>query len=123
MEETPKHLLIVLANSEPGRDAEFNTWYSGRHLDDVLKLDGIVAAQRFELSETPRPQKSPYRYLAVYEVPAEKLEDAVSALRAAQRQPELMPVSDSMASDFKAWWYTSITDRVSAPEDPNSHDA
>jgi hypothetical protein len=108
------HALIVLTNALPDRDEEFNDWYTNRHAEDVLALDGFVAVQRFEESATPRPQNAPYRYLAIYEVADDKLDDAVAALAAARRRPDVMPVSDTLADDFKAWWYTAIGERTTS---------
>lgn len=110
-----KHILVVMTNAEPGRDAEYNDWYTNRHLTDVLALEGFVAAQRFELAETDPPQEHTYRYLAIYEVPEGQLEQARAALAAAGRDRERrLPSSDAMADARDRWWFTSITDRREA---------
>ena len=38
------HMLIVLSNASEGKDVEYNEWYTGTHLADVLKTDGFSAA-------------------------------------------------------------------------------
>ena len=72
-----KHVLLVLANAVPGKDDEFNRWYSEQHLKDVLKVPGIVSAQRFKFAapagETiagPHPEPK-HQYIAIYEVDAD----------------------------------------------------
>lgn len=107
------HALVVLTNARPGRDDEFNDWYTNRHLQDVLALDGFVAAQRWELVDTSPPQEATYRYLAIYEVPEDQLERAQKALAAASGT-EVLPRSDAMADQRERWWFTTITDRVTA---------
>lgn len=37
-------LFIVMANPLPGRHAEFERFYVERHMDDMLRLDGVLAA-------------------------------------------------------------------------------
>ena len=43
----PRYNLIVLTNPVDGREDEYNDWYTNVHLDDVLKIPGVVGAQRF----------------------------------------------------------------------------
>ena len=119
-----KQYLVVLTNAVEGRDDELNEWYTGRHLDDVLALEGFVAAQRFEFTPSRMSQDAPYRYLAIYEVEEGDLERAESALLAARAQREVdlregrepaMPLSPALAEERMTWWFTPITERVEAP--------
>jgi hypothetical protein len=64
-------LLVVLSRPHPGKDDEFNDWYSNIHFRDVLRFRGSIAAQRFHLSDKQiavyrNPLK--WKYLALYEV-------------------------------------------------------
>ena len=52
----PRYNLIVLTNPVDGREDEYNDWYTNVHLDDVLKVPGVVAAQRFRRSNHQRDQ-------------------------------------------------------------------
>jgi hypothetical protein len=64
-------ILVVLSNPVPGRDDEFNDWYTNIHLRDALRFRGSIAAQRFSRSDTEihtPPSGGPARYLALYEV-------------------------------------------------------
>ena len=49
-----RYSLIVLTNPVEGRDGEYNDWYTNTHLHDVLKIPGIIGAQRFRRSDTQR---------------------------------------------------------------------
>ena len=73
-------LMVVFSNPAEGRDDEFNRWYDETHLPEVLEIEGVVAARRYELGvEDP---DAPHRYLAVYELDqpcAEVLERLVAA--------------------------------------------
>ena len=57
--------LVVLTNPVEGREDEYNEWYSDRHLEDVLAVEGFEAAQRFEFVPSGLSPDAPYRYLAV----------------------------------------------------------
>jgi hypothetical protein len=59
------HLLVAVANAQPGRDEEFNSWYETVHMPEVLALSGFVAARRYETAED-KPDVP--RYMAVYEI-------------------------------------------------------
>jgi hypothetical protein len=106
--------LIVLTNAVDGQDEAFNDWYTGRHLDDVLAVEGFIAAQRFEFTPGTLGKEAPYRYLAIYEVDAETVEQAERALFAAARDENLMPISKAMDEQRATWWFTEVTDRVEA---------
>jgi hypothetical protein len=109
-----RHVLVVLTNAIPGREEEFNDWYTDVHLRDVLALDGFTAAERFQLSDTPGAELAPFKYLAIYEVAPGKLEDAVQALGVARLDHTVMPISEALDRNLEAWWYTSMTDRRSS---------
>jgi hypothetical protein len=69
-------LLLVFSNATEGRDEEFNAWYDEVHVPEVLAVEGVVAAQRFDVAELELPEvegvEPPpppvHRYLAVYEL-------------------------------------------------------
>jgi len=44
-----KYVFVVMTNAVAGQEAEFNRWYDEEHLADVLKLPGMVSAQRFQV--------------------------------------------------------------------------
>ena len=63
-----RYSLIVMTNPVEGRDGEYNDWYTNTHLHDVLKIPGIIGAQRFRRSDTQRDSGPfPWGYLAIYE--------------------------------------------------------
>lgn len=108
-----RHLLVVLTKPVEGKEDEYNEWYSSTHLDDVLAIDGFVSAQRFALTELPRPQQAPYRYLAIYEIEGDP-EKARRALREATRGEDSMELSDALDwSDVASWYFTPVTERRS----------
>lgn len=85
-------LLLVFSNpsSEALADA-FNRWYDDVHLPEFLRVPGVVAARRFELSEhqmplpggmLPREALGGRRFLAAYEIEAEDLSGLCDAILA-----------------------------------------
>jgi hypothetical protein len=107
-----KHLLVVLSNATEGQDEAFNQWYTNTHLGDVLKVPGYVAAQRFKLSEMQLgPGAFPYRYMALYEVETDNLEQACRALT--EGAAGSMYIDPALDRDRTvAWFYSPITERV-----------
>lgn len=93
-----KALMVVGSNpTDPASEAAFNEWYTDTHLDDVLKVEGFATARRYTLSDA-RPmagtEASPFRYLAVYEVESDDLEQAGRDLQAALDSGAI-PVSET----------------------------
>jgi hypothetical protein len=106
------HRLVVFTQPKPGQEAEYNRWYEEVHLGDVLKVEGFVAAQRFEVATAQigdAAQSSPARYLAIYEIEAENLEAALAQLSAGS---DSMEISDALdAGQAQAIAFTAIGER------------
>lgn len=107
-----KYNLIALTNPLPGQDEAFNDWYTNVHLDDVLKLPGVVAAQRFRMSDTQhRPGPFEFSYMAVYEIEIDDIKETLSALKAVSGT-DAMPLSPALSPDRMVWILEPITGRV-----------
>jgi len=65
-----KTLYVVFGNPvTPEREAEFNEWYEGTHIPDVLKLPGVLSAQRYKVSPLDGAPGAPkFSYMTVYEI-------------------------------------------------------
>jgi hypothetical protein len=64
-------ILVVLTNPIPGREADFNDWYTNVHTRDAMRFRGSIAQQRFSLAHEQvqdYPNGFVARYLALYEV-------------------------------------------------------
>lgn len=103
-----RHVLVVLSDAVPGREDEYNDWYTGTHLREIVETPGFVAAQRFRLV-SPSDDPAPHSYLAIYEIEGD-LDEAREALAAGSASRG--PVPDAMAQERKVWWFTSVSDRV-----------
>jgi hypothetical protein len=110
-----KHVLVVISNSTPGQEDEYNRWYTEQHLDDVLRVPGFVAAQRFKLS-VDGPQSVSGRYLAIYEMDIDDPKATFDLLGEAV-QAGKMPLSPALDTEnLKTAVFTPITERkVRAP--------
>jgi hypothetical protein len=67
-----RYVMLVFANPIPGREVEFNDWYSNTHMGDLVQLDGWTGAQRFRMvtSVSPRPTPAGYThgYLIIWDL-------------------------------------------------------
>ena len=108
---------LVQTNPLPGREDEFNEWYSGRHIHDILRVPGILTAQRYRVTRDRRVEGSgytgmhePFQYLALYEVegtPSEILRGIEEARNAGQ-----IPWSPALDPVFSAYFYEPIGERL-----------
>jgi hypothetical protein len=89
-----KCILVVQTNPLPGREDEYNDWYTNRHLQDVLKVPGFKSAQRFELAQPD--ERAKWRYLAIYEFESEAPEGVVDDVLRKVAGTSAMPLSDGM---------------------------
>lgn len=105
-----KHLLAVLSDPVEGKESEYNHWYSGQHIAETLATPGWAAAQRFVLADAQISENLPQqRYLALYEVEHEDLQQAIDALSA--RKDEIA-ASDAISTEDVVAFYTPISDRM-----------
>ncbi len=91
-----KYVFVVFSNPTPGKEAEFNEWYN-KHLADVLKVPGFVAAERFSLAGAQFGGRTdhPYRYMALYEIETDDVGASIRELEKRLGTAE-MPVSDAI---------------------------
>jgi hypothetical protein len=116
----PSLRLIVLTNPVEDREDEYNEWYSGPHLRDVLAVKGFTSAQRFHFKPGQLGPEAPYRYLAIYEAEDMTVEEAEAALLEVAADPEQMPISRAMARERATWWFEAITERVEKTADESA---
>lgn len=57
---------VVRSNPVPGRDAEYNRWYTERHLADVIAVPGFISAQRFRIVDPQADGAPGQSYMAIY---------------------------------------------------------
>ena len=105
--------MVVMTNPVEGRKAEYNDWYDEQHMPDVLRIPGIVSAERFELSDAQRLDPPyPFSFLALYWIETDDLPKVISELKS-RSGTEAMPLSDSMASERSVYLFKS---RVAASD-------
>lgn len=114
-----KHILVVFSSARPDQDEDYNRWYDDIHLQDILASKGFAGARRYLLSDHQMPGKtpSPHRYLTIYEVETDDLQDALETLNAAADGMVVSPAADR--STAMAYVFHPIGPRVSplgAPE-------
>lgn len=83
-----KGLFLAWADvADNESEAEFNTWYDGTHIQQVrAAIPSITAVHRYRVADVPAApgQMQPsHRYLAVYELDTEDVQEAMAALQAA----------------------------------------
>jgi len=76
-----KFIMVVLShppNAEIDR-ADYDRWYSERHIPEVLQLPEFISARRYELAEHVSGN-DPFPYITHYEIEADSAEAAKKAL-------------------------------------------
>ena len=115
----PKHVMVVLSNTKPELEDEFNDWYSNAHIVEVInRLDGFASAQRFSFVPD-QLEDGEYKYLAIYEIEDDKLEAAQKAQAAQRRERKEAlaagrePFIESRAGELfdgehRSWFFTAV---------------
>jgi len=67
----PKGIMLVQSRpSDSAREDEYNKWYSGTHIPEVLAVPGVTGARRYKLLGGDDAEPA---YLAIYELDADDL--------------------------------------------------
>jgi hypothetical protein len=117
----PKFTLVVLTGAAPGREEEFDDWYESVHIPDVLSVDGVVAAQRFEFVDVQGGDPPEPRQLVLYEVDAPNVRAVQEAFARAHAEWSQEPErhrSDSNGGKFCAWYFMPSSERFVAGVQP-----
>ena len=88
----PKGIMLVQSRpSDSAREDEYNKWYSGTHIPEVLAVPGITGARRYKLLGGDGAEPA---YLAIYELDADDLTAPLRELsaRSASGQTQLSDV-------------------------------
>lgn len=85
-----RYKFMAQCNAFDGREADFNAWYDGQHLPDMLKIPGFISAERFTLVGD-----GTYRFLAIYEMDTDDLGATLGEIDR-RAGSEAMPISDAI---------------------------
>lgn len=86
-----KFRMLVFSDPVSGRDQEYNEWYTGRHLADIVALPGFTAAQRFTVQSVPLGSCA-NRHLAIYDMETDDPDGVVANMFSLRDTPS-MPMS------------------------------
>ena len=102
------YIWMVLTNATPGTDEAFNRWYQEEHIPDLLRVPGILSAQRFKV--TPRQmvnvngalamvdtttENAPHRYMAIYNIETDDIERVLVDILSRAGTPDMI-LSDTL---------------------------
>ena len=62
---------ILETNCDPTREAEYNDWYDGIHIPDVLNTPGFVRARRYQAKEL---RDGRGKYMALYGIETDDID-------------------------------------------------
>jgi hypothetical protein len=82
-----RYVMLVFANPIPGKEVEFNEWYTNTHMGDLVQLPGWMGAQRFRIitGVMPRPSVAGYNhgYLIIWDLEETGANTALARMTAA----------------------------------------
>lgn len=103
----PSYTLVVMSQPVEGREEEYNAWYTGRHLDDVLRLPGLVSARRYKLG---KDQVASHPYLALYNIETDTVDETLAELMKRANSDD-MPISEALG-DVNMMVFEAITPTI-----------
>tara|TARA_R110000787_G_scaffold233470_9_gene340383 strand:+ start:642 stop:1004 length:363 start_codon:yes stop_codon:yes gene_type:complete len=117
-----RSIFLVLSDATgPDTDAEFNRWYSEKHIQDVSKVPGVVSATRYRIEKgvtvLPGVNADSHGFVAIYEIEAKTTEELEVFAANLRKGIDSGAVDISPTLDFKGVTGSlcvPITDRVTS---------
>lgn len=93
----PRFQYVVLSRCTPGDEEEFESWYCGRHMADVCKVEGVISARlsRICLQKVYDLDAPQWGYITQYELEADDPQDVIDAILAVS-DSDAMPLSPAL---------------------------
>ena len=97
-----KYVLVVPSSAKAGQDDEYNQWYDGIHIHDLLALPGVKNGRRY-IASPISPMPPPADYLAIYEIETDDI-GAVFAELNERAMAGVMQLSDALDMESARMW-------------------
>jgi hypothetical protein len=111
-----EYTYVVRTNPVPGREDEYNRWYSERHLADVMSVPGFVSARRFKIVDPAADGAPAQRYMALYNMRTDDPARLIDTLRELVESGR-MEMSEALSQDdLVTILYEAITPVVMAEQ-------
>lgn len=76
-----RHHFMVLSAAQPGQEAAFEAWYDQQHIVDLVKVPGVISAQRFHISsQSGQPEVPKWTCVAIYELECDDPEEVIARI-------------------------------------------
>ena len=107
-ERMKKFTLLVMTNAVEGKEHEFNEWYTSRHIQDLLKVKGVLSAQRFRFVAG----QPGFGFIALYELETDDPEGVLATIRERDRNGTHAMSEAVNRSNVYAGLFEPITERI-----------
>ena len=105
--------MLAMTNAADGRDADFNQWYDGTHVPELLAAGGYASAERYRKRDTLTGGFD-HDYLAVYSLSGKDWPSVERDMQKAAAVP--LTLSDAARMDtIRLVTYEACCPRVMAP--------
>jgi hypothetical protein len=112
-----RYIMTVRSNPVAGREDEYNQWYDQFHVRELVQTPTLVAGQRYKLAPIEMPdypgyQKAKHRYMVVYEIETDSLEQTKQILWSPQNVGRIKQSTAFDSSNVDCQIYVPIGPRV-----------
>ena len=111
-----KYSFVVMTNPTQGKEAEYNDWYNNVHIPDVLNVKGMVGAQRFRLADQQMAGQPQHRYLALYEIETDNLQETLDDLKSRSGTADMVLTDAIDLKGVNAAIFTPVAEKVMAKD-------
>ena len=110
--------MTVRSNPVAGREDEYNEWYDRYQMPQIVETPTFIAGQRYKLAPIDLPaypgyQQAKHRYMVVYEIETDRLEETKQILWSPANAGRITQSAAFDSSNVDCQIYMPIGSRVS----------
>lgn len=117
MSDKKQYSMLVYSNPTVGMEQEYNDWYAGQHVFDLLRIPGFVGCRFFKIAKTQLSyqMERSYDYLMIWDIETDDIEGVCQDIK--DRMGDGRTVfSASFDKNYFDYMATPITKYVTSEE-------
>lgn len=110
--EMKKYYFMFFSNPVKGQEENYLKWYTGQHMHDLLNIDGITAAQFFQVADHQFTGTQPQKYMMIWEIDTDNLADAFARVNKGLKTGTTVTSDTLDGATANSETFTPITNRL-----------
>lgn len=117
MNKKKKYSMLVFSNNTEGMEEDYNDWYAGQHIHDLLRIPGFVGCKFYKISDIQlsKDMERKYNYLMIWDIETDDIKSVCEDISARMKDGRTV-FSPAFDKDYFDYMASPITKYVTTKE-------